>query len=539
MFDPDTNNAPYPRPLFQGAPMLRIALAVCLGIVIGNELAPMRIWVTGCAVLLGLTLMVLAMPLRRSNIPFRVALWFTFTSMGILLFTIRQPVDPFPPQENGLMADMSVTLTDTPVSTPKCYKVAASIDSLNGHATRGNVMLFVRQDNTSQSLAYGDKLRIQARLERPSESIGDDNFNYRQYLYRRGITWQCYVPSHSWSRLASKQSNTLKGYAKQLQLKLVNRIQNMPLTPSQQGIAEALVLGWKSDLDEITKQQYRQAGIMHLLCVSGLHVGLVAMIIGCGLFFVGRLRWQRLLKGSIQLACIWGFVLISGMSAATLRAGVMFSLILVGDMIERSSNTLNNLATSALLLVFINPMALFDVGFQLSYTAVLGIALWHKPLVGLIPQLHSYHISWCLLPISKIWSWTCLSTSAQLAVLPLTLFYFHQFPLYFLVANLTVVPFAGVMLVSVMGMTASGGNGALVGLVSQELDAVDGITSWISTLPHAMVDNIYFDLPMALMLSAALGLFSLFLRQRRYWALPAAIACLILLVLHYYGVLYA
>lgn len=524
-------------PIFQQAPMLRLAIAACLGIVLADRAVSMGPWLPVGAMLLGVALMVLTM--RRSRPVFWIALWTACVAMGALLATLRRPADPLPGLAATPQVEMTLTLTDTPVATPRCYKVAATIDTLCGQAARGRVMLFVRQDSASATLEYGSRIKVCAPMARPSDSVGPEGFDYRRYLYHRGITWQCYVPRHSWQSLPSSRHTTLVGYAKRLQRTLVERVHALRLSPEQQGIVAALLLGWRADLPDSVLLQYRRAGILHLLCVSGLHVGLMAIIVGGLLSFLGRRRRSRILKGTLQIACVWAFVLVSGMAAATLRAGVMFTLLLVGDMMERKSNTLNSLSVSALLLLVINPGWMFEIGFQLSYVAVLGIALWHQPLMELLPKPHSTAGELMMIPVEKVWGWVSLSTSAQLAVLPVTLYYFHQFSLYFLVANLTIVPFAGVLLLSMLVLMASGGGVMPTRLVAGELGAIDDITRWISGLPHASVENIYFDLPMALLLSAAWMLATLYVRRHRPWALPAAIGSLLLLVLHYYGTLLA
>lgn len=401
-----------------------------------------------------------------------------------------------------------VRLCDTPRPTPKCYKSVAEVIGVDGHSSAGKVLLYIRQDSASAQLRYGDCLWITARPQRPRNWTSD--FDYRRYLRRKGILWQCYVPPAHWQLTAHDSTFSLTGWSKGIQLRMVERIRHSDLTPSQQGIAEALLLGWRGDVDEATQQQFRDAGITHLLCVSGLHVGIVAWLAGVVLFFLGMKRWQRVTKGIFQIGVVWLFVLLTGMAPSTLRAGVMFSLLLVGGMLQRQPNSLNNLCTSMWLLLLINPMLLFDVGFQLSYAAVAGIILWNRPLQQLLPMSHQWYL-W--LP-QKAWQLICLSTAAQLATLPLVLYHFHQFPLYFLIANLTIVPFAGVLLATVLLMLLTG-SGWVTSLLSGELVIVDALTRWISSLPHAMLTDIYCDLPVALIITALILVLTLLLYMRK------------------------
>ncbi len=481
------------RRLMVRTPMLRLALATVVGILMAEYLSvPPLVWL-GVAVGLCVLLLVVEASIRHTvrKTLFPVLLWLIWMGMGAILPLLHAPADPFPTAARTF----SVRFCDTPRPTPKCYKSVAEVTSVDGHPSHGKVLLYIRQDSAAASLRYGDSLSIAARPQSPRNWRSD--FDYRRYLRRKGILWQCYVPSDCWQTLAHDSTFSLLGWSKGIQLRMVGRIRQSNLTLRQQGIAEALLLGWRDDVDEATQQQFRDAGITHLLCVSGLHVGIVAWLAGAALFFLGRKRWQRVVKGIVQIGVVWLFVLLTGMAPSTLRAGVMFSLLLIGDMLQRQPNSLNSLCTSMLLLLLIKPMLLFDVGFQLSYAAVAGIVLLNQPLQQLLPHSSKWYL-W--LP-QKAWQLICLSTSAQLATLPLVLYHFHQFPLYFLIANLTVVPFAGVLLASVLLMLLVGGGWATT-LLRYELVAVDRLTRWISSLPHAMLTDIYCSLPVALIITA-------------------------------------
>lgn len=424
-------------------------------------------------------------------------------------------------------------LVDTPHPSTRSLRVPAEVeaytDSTGSHTTRGRVMLFLQPSARADSLRYGDRLYVRTR---PSLPNGEDNphqFDYRRHLRHKGILWQCWADSTAWAvDRAAAPPRGLKAWSKGLQLRLVDRLHHTGLTPSQQGIAEALLLGWRDDLDPATVRQFRDAGITHLLCVSGLHVGIVAWLAGLLLLPLGMRRWARTLRGTVQVGVVWLFVCITGMAPSTLRAGVMFTLLLLGDLGNRRGMGLNNLCTSATLLLLVRPGLLFDIGFQLSYTAVLGIMLLMRPLQRLLP-IPEHGIGWWL--PRKVWEFVCLTTAAQLSVLPLTLYHFHQFPVWFLVANLTVVPFAGMLLGTVIAVVLTGWWPALCGaataLLRLELEGIDALTRWVGTLPCAMLTGLYCDLTLALILAAALLTTAYGLHARRRWTLPAVLALLL------------
>lgn len=504
--------------LWCAAPMLRVALAVMGGILLA-EYCPavgLAAWAVVAAAAMALLLAAAWVRRLRKDWLYLPALWMTLAALGALLALSRLPHDPFVGSQGETV--MRVRIADTPTPTPKCFKMAVEVeavrDSAGWHSASGGLMLFLRQSQPAAALRYGDCLTIRATPVRPSESVGEEGFDYRRYLRYKGMLWQCFADSTDWHLAVASDTAafTLRGWSKHLQLMLVQRIRGCRLSPAQQGIAEALLLGWKTDLDEQTQQQFRTAGITHLLCVSGLHVGIVAWLAGLLFAGWGWRRWQRRLRGVVQIAAVWLFVMLTGMAPSTLRAGVMFTLLIVGSLLGRKGYLLNNLATSAVLLMCVNPWVLFDIGFQLSYAAVLGIAAWCSPM----QQLIWFPGRWYWLPMRKLWDLICLSTSAQLATLPLTLYYFHQFPTYFLVANIAIVPFAGLLLGSVLLLVIAAGwpwgCDLAVQLLRWELAAADAVTRWVASLPCALIENIYFDLPRALLVLLLQLCFTVLLR---------------------------
>ena len=204
-------------------------------------------------------------------------------------------------------------------------------------------------------------------------------------------------------------------------------------------IASALVLGYKSFLSSTLKKDYIESGAIHVLAVSGLHIGIISSF----LFFILNLlpikgrswNWVKLLA---TLTTIWGFALLTGMSASVLRAAIMFSIFSVSFILQRDTNRYNSLALAAFLILIMNPYALFEVGFQFSFLAVLGIFFF-------FPKLQEFWFpknKW----IYQIWLLLLVGISAQLAIFPLVLYYFHQVPTYFWLSGIIVVPLAGIIM---------------------------------------------------------------------------------------------
>lgn len=533
--------------LMRRTPMLRVVLAMAVGILLAEYLPPLRPRLLTAATAT-LTVLLAAAALirrRRAGLVFLPLLWLTLISGGWLAATLHatDPAQGLPANGWGTQGNQSATLVatlvDTPRKAPRTCKVEAQVEAVRSctawHPADCRMMLYLSPDSAAQRLRYGDRLLLHVRPQLPNGEENPHQFNYRRHLLHKGIAWQAFARPGQWKLLHSEPGNRsgLVAWSKQLQCRLVRRIQQCRLTPAQQGIAEALLTGWRDDLDPSTVQQYRTAGILHLLCVSGLHVGIVAWLAGLGLFFLGRRQWHRVVKGSVQIVAIWLFVLLTGMAPSTLRAGVMFTLLRIGYMAQRQPNSFNNLCTSALLLLLIDPYLLFEVGFIFSYSAVIGILALQDPLEELLPLPFEKFGHRC---VHYVWSLICLTTAAQLGSAPFVLYHFHQFSPWFLVANLLIVPFAGVMLATALGMVILVKlpllGSAATWLLRQELVAADALTRWVGTLPGANLDSLYCDLPMALLLVIALLLLILFIRCRTRWALPAVAGCLLLAVAH-------
>lgn len=450
---------------------------------------------------------------------------------GFALATLRSPSEYIAIAPDNVT--MSIRINEMPIQSNRSVRASATIDWIkdaNGirQAPRGTkIMLFAQKSSKSAELRYGDRLLAHCALRLPSDDRGQHQFNYRRYLKHKGILYQTYLHDEQYTLVDHSQHGFFHAIYG-LRMRLIDIVQKSKLSSSQKGIAEALMLGWKNDVDPATSAQFRDAGVMHLLCVSGLHVGIVAAIIGACLFLLPANPRMRMVKGGVQLLGVWFFVLITGMAPATLRAGVMFSLIIVGQMSSSRPPTLNTIAASALILLLVRPAILFDIGFQFSYSAVAGIALFNKPLQNLIhfPVPHGNSRNKILAIASrmgvfmmrKLWGLICVSTTAQLASLPFVLYHFHRFPVYFLVANVTIVPFAGVLLATIMLMLAFAWWPALFSatgwLLQWELTATDSVTQWIAQLPHAVIDPVCFPALMALLYIAFMVLLAFAIHRR-------------------------
>lgn len=440
-------------------PLIPVAVAIIAGIAVAHFAVGISLvlW----AVLLAVMGVATGVILLISNGKIQPLLFATLTLSFVALGALRCHMDD-PRFDNSLWTTtvsasgdsgpsfMALRLKESPIPRERSWKALAEVEELDGQPCRGSLRLYLRKDSTAATLRYGDRLLLHGYPDRERGSLYATSDHYL---------------------LVSRDSTSLRSRSEALRMSLLRRMQAGPLELRYRGVAEAMTLGWRGDLESDLQVQFRDAGIMHLLCVSGLHVGLLAAIIGFLLFFIGKERRGRIFKGRIQLLLLWAFAVLTGLAPSTVRAALMFSLFIISYMFGRRTDTLNLLAAAAIAMLMVDPMLLFDTGWQLSFSAVAGILL-ARPAINLHRNL--------------LWQGAIVSLAATLATLPVTLATFHQFQPYFLIANIIVVPAAGFLLAfSLLYMLLPCGITAF--LARWPLWFCDRLTNGITHLPGAVV----------------------------------------------------
>jgi len=329
-----------------------------------------------------------------------------------------------------------IQVTEQVTEKPNSYKVIARAisykDSLEFAKTDGKLILYFQKDSLVKDIDFGDQLIISANLSEVSPPMNPAEFNYKRYLSNKGIYNQGYIRTGEWQIIATNKGNIAKTLGLKLRSVFMEILQKQNIKGKEFAVVSAILLGYDDFLDNEQLKEFAGAGAMHILCVSGLHVGIIYFILNSLLLFLNKRRSTRILKVVILLLLIWLYALITGFSPSVLRASTMFSFVIAGGLIKRKVNIYNSLASSAFLLMIINPFIITAVGFQLSYLAVFGIVWLYRPVYNIfIPR------NWML---RKIWQISVVSLAATLATFPLSLYYFHQFPNLFLVTNLIAIP---------------------------------------------------------------------------------------------------
>lgn len=305
-------------------------------------------------------------------------------------------------------------------------------------AVDGQSMAYMALDSCSRKLSYGDVFICNTRFDEVKKPTNPHQFNYKSYLANLEIYHQAYIPAERWRIIPFRKVNRIFELGFTIRDRFIDIFSANGLVNEEFAVATALVLGYDDKISAELKQEYSNVGVIHILSVSGLHVGIVFFILSNIFAFLKRKKQTRFLHILLVLLGIWFFSLISGLSPSVLRSATMFSFVSFASVINRKSNIYNTLALSAFFLIVINPNLVYDIGFQLSYLAVIGIV----SIQPLIVSAYSPR-NWL---VKQVWLIVSVSLAAQLSTLPVSLYYFNQFPNYFLLANLIVIPLSTIIL---------------------------------------------------------------------------------------------
>ena len=408
---------------------------------------------------------------------------------------------------------------------------------------------------------YGEQWLVRGT---PAASRGPANpgeFDYRRYLQYHQIYFSQFVHPGQYQVLGYAPLSVLVAASQRAAAQLDGVLRRYVPGRREYAIGTALVLGFKDDIDKGTRQAYADTGTTHIMAVSGLQVGLLFAALQWLLARVplgGSVARRRLLTAGLGLGLVWSYALLTGLSASVLRATVMFTLLIIGQAFERQSNILNTLCAAAFLLLLYNPYLLCDVGFQLSFGAVLSIVYVQPRLARLLDarsffleKRRSYQPRWvqrswgaAAALADAAWQLTVLSLAAQLVTFPLGLYYFHQFPLSFLLSNLLAVPisslavYVGVALLAVKGLVALPALG--LPALAPGLDYLPRAVGWVfekliwlfneyiflvgRLLPGAVVGGVHLSQGQTLLIFLLIGALLAFLASRRLtWAGAAVV----------------
>ena len=353
----------------------------------------------------------------------------------------------------------------------------------------GKLYLYVKKSEKTKTLQYGDYINVLGSPYEISQPTNPEEFNYAKYLARRQIHGQCFV-KYDFEVTKNQPQSVILATAFHLRKELQSVIEKNIQNPKAGAITLALLVGIRDYLSEDLKKAYASAGVMHVLAVSGLHVGILYTIIAFFLQPLSNRKFGMPLIFMISIGVIWVYTFVTGMSPSVMRAASMFTVLGIGRAIYKENNIYNSLGISAFVLLIIDPYLIFAIGFQLSFAAVIGIVYLYPKIYKLICSDY-----WIL---DKIWSIIAVSIAAQISTLPLTIYYFHQFPTYFFISNLIVIPTA--FLIMILGITMFSMNlfsemiGSFVGtLLECVVRGMNYLITAVEIIPGSLITWLHYD----------------------------------------------
>lgn len=310
-------------------------------------------------------------------------------------------------------------------------RYVALVNRIGSKHYSGKILLNIRKTNGSPIFETGALLHIKEVLHKNKVPSNPDQFNYSDYLSKKQIYAQLYTDADQISSTNEFQKD-IRYYASQFRTTIIHNLQKNNFRKKELSVVIALILGQKQDISPDIAQDYQYAGAIHILSVSGLHVGFLFLFLGYVLRPISNSKRGSFLKLIIILVFLWSFAVIAGLAPSVVRSVTMFSFVAVGHQMRRAVNTYHTLLVSILLILLFQPSFLFDVGFQLSYIALFFI-IWLQPLLASIWKPNNKALNY-------VWGILTVSFAAQIGTMPLSIYYFHQFPGLFFITNLAIIP---------------------------------------------------------------------------------------------------
>lgn len=397
----------------------------------------------------------------------------------------------------------------------KSFKVIMEILGVKENGTWkrtiGKAICYFRKDSLSAQLTYGDCMLIATSFQPVKHPQNPGEFNYRQFLSFHNIWHQAYVSSENWKKLNQNIGNPIMNYAHETRTKLLSVFKENNVSGDEFAVGAALVLGYDDKVDQDIISAYASSGALHVLSVSGLHVGIIYVFANFVLTFFDKFRFTVLAKIFILLLVLWSYAVFTGLSPSVLRSAAMFSIIAVAKGVKYDTNIFNTLAVACFVLLMLDPYLIMQVGFQLSFLAVLGIVSIH-------PWLYEKWQPKAEI-VNYLWGLISVSVAAQATTFPLGLLYFHQFPNYFLFSNLIVIPLSAVILIYGLFVLMVG-KIAVIGpfcakLFSWMVWVLNESVRMIEGLPGAIMEGISISIAETWMIYALICCLVIFLFYRR------------------------
>lgn len=462
---------------------------------------------------------------------FGVLISFELFYLGMQLCTqyLQTVNTTFPPGENTYQAK----LTSFPTQKRRSYQFTADItkySSKNGiKPFSAKVILFFPTGQAAKALQKGDILLISTRLSQPADRGNPDSFDYARYLHRRGIGGSSFIREGRWKTIGHKEDTSFANTALRCREQILRFYHSFGWQKDTESVVSALTVGYKDDLSEEIKETYSITGANHVLSLSGLHIGFLYALLILLLKRLGNSQTMNLVRGAIIILLLWAFAFFTGLSPSVIRSVIMFSLFAMAKAIKRDTYSLNTLSAAAFFMILVSPEWLFDVSFQLSFCAVASLLLFEP------------HIEKAIHPTSKIgektWQLVSVSIAAQLGTVPLILYYFSRFSVYFILSGFIVIPLSSLIMYSSIILLLSSPFKTLhpifSSIVEELTETMNKALIWIEKLPYAAIDGVWIYVTEIIIFYITLELILCFLHTHRArYAITSLISVVLLIGIH-------
>lgn len=518
-------------------PLLKFLIPFILGIYVATSNFTSIQWVVSIFGLSLVLLIIIHLTLRKNLNFFFIrlgsilALWLFFLTGIILTHFYKDKNYQNHFSKNDTSKWLKVRVINQPKIKEKVISCKVSVVRAVGQDRKlqGKAQIYFSKDTLSSKIHYGDCLIIKNKLKKISGPRNKHQFNFQKFYSNQNIYHQAFIKNDQWLHLNQNRSNYLVrlGYLWQLKLRLL--FKDYFEDDAVRGVAEAVIFGFKEELDENWLKAFSKTGTIHVLAVSGLHVGIIYALMS----FLLRLSTSRgislVIKSTAILLVLFFYALLTGFSPSVSRASIMFGTVIIGNSFNRQSSIYNSLCLACFILLCINPLNIYNVGFQFSFLAVLGIVYFKDDIRGLFPEASYF--------FDKIFILTSVSIAAQLATFPLGIYYFHQYPNLFMFSNLIVIPCISIVLYLGIAFIFIVHVSSVLGEIISEVIAIyiqfiaDAVNR-IQHIPYAFFEDVHITLTQMVLLYLLIIIVCVSIKFKWKTGLIFTITCVVIFIVN-------
>lgn len=474
-------------------PFLRFLVPLIIGICLTHSIFHKA----GCSrlaviLLLGIYISLLIANRYLRNYNYR---WLAGIGIYLLLFILGIVITEY--QLSNIEQQWSIKKTaylgriiDTPKE--KEYSIFCNIqlirqyDSIKTHCINKKIVLYLTKDSITKHPKRNDELLFYSRITLPHNNGNPEEFDYATYLSHQGISGTALAYSGQWQVIGHSSARSIQQIALDYRSKLLEKIKKLGFTGDEYTVLSALVLGYQDELSQEIRESYSISGVSHVLSLSGLHIGFIYLLLDSLLRFANRNRKMLIAKQFFIILFLWIFALLTGLLSPVIRSVIMFSLMAISQLRIDKPTTLNTLAIAAFFMLIYNPFYLYDISFQLSFTAVAGIVILQPLLYRQIKTKNKI--------LNYLWGLISVSIAAQAITAPIVTYYFSRFSTHFLLSNILVIPLVSVIMYLAV-ITLSIGfvpyiQEFLANILQHSIQLLNNIVSLVEHLPYSTINQI-------------------------------------------------